>query len=389
MTENLAAQFKRALGVDVLRRDDRLVERLASKLTQTLGDELLPMIERRDARSFTDRIRTAVDQPGFDQALYRILGYAVEIGILEEDASDMLWAVAKNAAAEHQSDLPNGDVEEFVMFAVPVQGTSEDLARMFERDRDGGLLAELMKQTNFVSGRAEVGFLPKLFNPGDLAEAPPTALRHASASIGMALLSEDREERLQKAARSVASRVVLEEPSYHWHDDVTGTDIRYLVGGYYQAGPMKDMELDALLMAAGKYDDEPGHVAARTRAFFNAAEEKLGIRVGQPGLIPRVAADTAFIFVATSLLNSAGRQGLIPPETRRIEPDDMVYVEEDGALIVLAKMGDEVANSDPLPFSLVAGDIEHFRGHLRTIHPAARPLPNEIGHVPAASNPAP
>jgi hypothetical protein len=379
MAETLASELKKALGVDVIRRNPAIAETLAASLAKKLALDLIPAYLSRDA-SFPDQLRAAIDEPGFDAAFSKVLSIAYQQGFISSAECDILINLAKNAAAEANVLQKRGDDEYFVMFAVVVQGSSEELKRLESGDGCAEL-AVVMKQSGFVADGTGVAFLPALFNPGDLTETTPSTVRHAAASIGLAMLSDDPSASLKRAARTISKRVDQEEPMLDWHDPVTDTDIRMILGGYYQKGPATDMKLDALLMSVGKYDDAPGYLFERRREFVELAGKTTGFGVGVPSLIPRAACDLAFVAASTSLLNDAGSQGFVTVDAPKLEPEDVLFCIEDHGLLVLAKFDEGIANSDPIPFQMVAGDLHHFQKRLQSIHPDARPLLNHEGEL--------
>lgn len=381
MAKNLASELKRALGVDVIRRNELLADNLASSLAPRLWKEMMPAILQRDVGSFSEQLRDAIDQPGFDRAFEAVLSQACEHGLIGSGEFDALIAVAKNVAAECNVIQKKGDDEVFIMFAMPVQGDGATLAKLFEAGDASAMLADVVKQSGFVAEGVDVGFLPALFNPGDLAEAHPSAIRYATALIGLSMLSEDRDASFRRAGKSVSGRLVKEAPMTDWHDEATGTDIRVLLGGYYQKGPRDDLKLDALLMSIGKYDDAPGYLAERRRELMERAGSSLGVSFGVPSLVPRVTCDLAFVAAFTSLLNDAGHQGFVTMESPKLDPEDVLFSAEDGGLLVHAKFDGGIASSEPIPFQLVAGDIEHFQRRLQSIHPNARPLLDSDGEI--------
>jgi hypothetical protein len=377
MPLNLASEMKKALGVDVIRRDAVLVEKLATSLAPKLFKEMMPTIASRDIGAFSEQIRAALDEPGFDEAFAGVLNEAWTRGFLGSQECDMLFSVAKNLAAECNVVRKRGDTEVFVMFAVPVQGEPSALDALFNGGAGAEMLAEIVKQSGFVQEGADVAFLPALFNPGDLSEAAPSDIRYAASTIGLSMFAEDREASFKRSGKTVGRRINADQPLHAWHDEPTGSDIRVLLGGYIQKGLMNDLRVDGLLMSVGKFDDAPGYLAARQSEFMDRASSSLGVVFGPPSTVPRVVSDLAFASMATSLLNSAGYQGFVSVDDPRLDPDDLVFFVEDEAVVVLAKFGGGVANSDPIPYHMVAGDFDHFVERLRAIHPAARMLPQD------------
>ncbi|WP_327210798.1 hypothetical protein [Rhizobium leguminosarum] len=381
MAENLASELKKALGVDVIRRDEGLVRKLASSLAPKLWSAMAPTILKRDAATFAEQVRAAVDEPGFDLAFSGVLSHACEHGLIGSTECDMLVSVAKNAAAECNVVQTRGEDEYFVMFAIPVQGDPDTLDELFHKGDGAEMLADVVRQSGFVTEGVEVGFLPALFNPGDLSEAYPSAIRHAAASIGLSMLADNSHTAFKRAAKSVSARLTKDEPMMDWHDRVTGTDIRVVLGGYIQKGLISEMKLDALLMSVGKYADAPGYLAERRREFMDRADNSLGVRFGSPSLVPRVVCDLAFVAASTSLLNDAGEQGFVTVNDPNLDPEDVLFCIEHGGLVVLAKFEDGIANSEPISYQMIAGDLDHFQKRLRSIHPAARPLLNDEGEL--------
>lgn len=377
MPTNLASELKKSLGADVVRRDAKLVEQLATRLAPKLFKEMMPILATRDAHAFAEQVRHHLDEPGFDEAFAGVLAEAWQRGLIGSQEGDQLHTVAKNIAAECTIERRSGDTEVYTMFAVTVQGAPERLGSLFSSEDGSVKLAQIMKQSGFVAGGADVVVLPALLGPFDLANAMPSAIRHAASSIGLSMLAEDREGALKRAGKTVSGRINADEPGDDFHDEVTGTDIRILLGGYLQKGKRDDLEADALMMALGKFNDAPGYLAARQIDLIDRAKNSLGIGLGRPGTVPRVASDLAFTFMATSLWNSAGSQGFVSADDDGFDPDDLAFFHQDGAITVLAKYGDGVANSDPIPYEMIAGDFEHFIGRLRSIHPAVRMVPLE------------
>jgi hypothetical protein len=390
MAEKLVSRFMCALGADVIGQNPAIEDVLVSAMVEKLKLRLLPAMRRRDADSFSEIVRKGVDEPGFDKAFDIVLEAACASGWAGQSECDMLRGVARNVAAEQIVEHTRGKDEYFVMFAVPVQGKAGTLAEAFESGRGGEVLAGALQRSGFIDKGAEVMFLPAAIDPADLAEAGPGALRYAAASIGVAMLSEDHDSRTWKSARTFARRVAGEREEKVWDDPENGSEIRFAIGGYYRKWRSDEMTADALLMSAGKYDDVPAdlarqrdrHLAARRRDFMREVDEAADFRAGAPALAPRACSQLAYMNISASLLNNAGYQGLISEDATRIEPEDLVYYVSDGQVVVLAKFGDEVANSDPLPYSMVSNDIEHFRSLLTFIHPAARPMEDSADPEP-------
>jgi hypothetical protein len=390
MAEKLVSRFMRALGADVIRQNPAIEDVLASTMVEKLSLRLLPVMRRRDVDGFMQIVRKGVDEPGFDKAFDVVLESAVANGWATRSECGMLRGVARNASAEEIIEHTRGKDEYFVMFAVPVQGEAGTLDAAFDSGRGGRLIADALKKSGFIDNGAEVMFLPAAIDPTDLAEAGPGALRYAAASIGVAMLSGYPDAASWKSARTFARRVAGDREERIWDDPELGSEVRFAIGGYYRKWHSDEMEADALLMSAGKYDGVPAdlarqrdrHLAVRRRDFMSQVEQTAEFRVGAPALAPRACSQLAYMNIATSLLNSAGYQGLVPEGATRIEPEDLVYFVRDEKIVVLAKFGDKVANSDPLPYSMVSNDIQHFRSLLKAIHPAARPMEDSVDPEP-------
>lgn len=390
MAEKLVSRFMTALGADVIRQNPSLEDVLVASMMEKLSVRLAPVIRRRDVNGFMEIVRKGVDEPGFDRAFDSVLDGACENGWATRSECDMLRGVARNAAAEQIVEHARAKDEYFVMFAVPVQGEIGTLDTAFGNGSAGEAIAEAMRKSGFVDKTAMVTFLPAAIYPDDLAEAGPGVLRYAAASLGVAMLSEDSDARKAKSARTFARRVAGDREGAVWDDVEMGSEIRFAIGGYYRKWSADEMTADALLMSAGKYDDVPAdlarqrdrHLASRRSEFMREIDQTADFRVGAPALVPRACAQLAFMNISASLLDSAGYQGLVSEGATRIEPDDLVYYVSEEKVVVLAKFGDEVANSDPLPYSMVSNDIEHFRSLLRFIHPAARAMEDSVDPEP-------